>query len=130
MKSLRGVKPKPSKDRDPLRRVPPAPSYFNDYAKDEWRRVMSRLVEDGIVTKADLGGIEDLCIARAYVRQIEEARTRAGGAIHPKLFGVLNRAMQTSRQLAAEYGLSPVSRARIASQRDDDDDTDNPLTVR
>ncbi|RVC64919.1 phage terminase small subunit P27 family, partial [Mesorhizobium sp. M2A.F.Ca.ET.046.02.1.1] len=45
------------------------------------------------------------------------------------LFGMQNRAMQTARQLAAEYGLSPVSRSRVGAAGADDDDDDNPLAV-
>jgi phage terminase small subunit len=40
-----------------------------------------------------------------------------------------NRAMQTARQLAAEYGLSPVSRARVGSASGNDDDASNPFMV-
>ena len=48
------------------------------------------------------------------------------------MFGVLNRAAQTARQLAAEYGLTPTSRARIGTVGDDGADTGyvNPLDIR
>ena len=128
-KHLRGIKPKISADRDPLAKAPPVPSYLSTYARAEWQRIMPRLIGDRTITRADLGGIEELCIARGYVREIEADRSTAKGPIDPKLFGVMNRAMQTARQLAAEYGLSPTSRARIGSQPADDDD-DNPLTIK
>jgi len=121
MTHLRGVKPALSPDRDPLRKVPPAPKHLGTHARAEWKRVLPRLIEDRLITRADLGGIEDLCIARGYVREIEEAR-RNGGALDHKLFGMLNRAMQTARQLAAEYGLSPTSRARVAPHAGEDED--------
>lgn len=129
MKNLRGRKPKVSADREPLVKSPPVPKHLNQYAREEWRRIMPRLIADQVITKADLGGVEDLCIARGYVRQIEDERRTAGGIIDKTAFGILNRAMQTARQLAAEFGLSPVSRARIASAATDDDDADNPLAV-
>lgn len=120
--ATRGRKPTLNADRAPLARVPKAPSHLSPEAKAEWKRVLPRLVEDRIVTTADLGGVEDLCTARGIVRQIERERQAAGGVIDPKMFGVLNRAAQTARQLAAEYGLSPVSRSRIASTAAEDDD--------
>jgi len=129
MTHLRGVKPALSCDRDPLTKSPPVPKYFNAYAKAEWKRVMPRLIEDRIITKADLGGIEDFCVARGRVREIEDLFRVAGGAPDKVLFGMQNRAMQTARQLAAEYGLSPTSRARVQGQTDDEED-DNPLDVR
>jgi P27 family predicted phage terminase small subunit len=128
MTHLRGVKPALSPDREPLRKAPPAPKYFSAHARAEWKRIMPRLIEDRIITKADLGGVEDFCMARGVVREIE-AIMRSGGSIDPKLFRVQDKAMQTARQLAAEYGLSPVSRARVGSTGSADDDDDNPLTI-
>lgn len=90
---------------------------------------MPRLIADRIITTADLSGVENYCVAAGRVREIERMFA-AAGAIDLKLFGVQNRAMQTARQLAAEYGLSPVSRARVGSCASDDDDDDNPLAVR
>lgn len=123
----RGVKPRLSRDRDPLTKSPPVPKHFHAYAVAEWRRVMPRLVDDRIITKADLGGIEDFCIARGRVREIEDLFRQAGGAPDKVLFGMQNRAMQTARQLAAEYGLSPTSRARVQGQEADDEPS--PLDV-
>lgn len=129
MKSLRGIKPKVSRDSEPLTKAPPVPKHFDAYAREEWRRIMPRLIADGIVTRSDLGGIEDLCVMRGLCRQIETERAQNGGIIDKVQFGILNRAAQTARQLAAEYGLSPVSRARIASNATLDDDDGNPLAV-
>lgn len=120
-KFLCGVKPRPRRDRDPLTKAPPVPKHFNRYAAAEWRRVMPRLIEDRIVTRADLGGIEDFCIARGRVREIEDIFRERGGVPDKVLFGMQNRAMQTARQLAAEYGLSPTSRARVQGQEADDE---------
>lgn len=126
MTHLRGVKPALSPDRDPLTKAPPVPAVLNADARAEWKRVMPRLIADRIITKADLGGIVDFCIARGRVVEIE--RMFAAGGLDAKLFGIQNRAMQTARQLAAEYGLTPTSRARVGAGRDDDD-ADNPLAI-
>ncbi len=90
---------------------------------------MPQLITRRIITKADLGGVEHFCICAGVVKQIEEERAAAGGAIDIKMFGVLNRAAQTARQLAAEFGLTPTSRARIGTVQADDD-SDNPLAVK
>ncbi|WP_127559059.1 P27 family phage terminase small subunit [Nioella ostreopsis] len=125
----RGIKPKPAKSTDALTKAPPVPDYFSPYAKEEWKRIMPRLIKDRIITKADLAGLENYCVMIGTVKEIETNRTLNSRDIDPKLFGVQNRAAQTARQLAAEYGLSPTSRARIGSNATDDDD-DNPLAVR
>jgi P27 family predicted phage terminase small subunit len=124
----RGIKPPLKADADALTKAPPAPKHLAPHARAEWKRIMPQLIARQIVTRADLAGVENYCVAVGYVRQIEEERGAAGGGIDVKLFGVLNRAAQTARQLAAEYGLTPTSRARIGSAVPDDDD-DNPLAV-
>ena len=53
----------------------------------------------------------------------------AGGIPDLKMGGLQIRYMQTARQLAAEYGLTPTSRERIGANKADDDDDDNPLAV-
>lgn len=123
----RGIKPTLSPDSEALTKAPPAPSYFSAHAKAEWKRIMPQLITRRIITKADLAGVEAYCSAVGICRQIEEQR--AGGLIDPKLFGVWNRAAQTARQLASEYGLTPTSRARIGSAAPDEPDADDPLAV-
>lgn len=127
MTHLRGVKPPLVPDRAPLTKTPTAPKWMTDEARIEWKRIMPRLIEDRIITKADLTGVENYCVAVGRIREIE-ALFRVSG-LDKTLFGMQNRAMQTARQLAAEYGLSPVSRARVGSAANDDDDDDNPLMI-
>jgi P27 family predicted phage terminase small subunit len=124
---LRGIKPALSPDREALTKAPPAPKWMNDDARAEWKRIMPRLIAERIVTKADLTGVENYCVAVGRIREVE--RLFAAGGLDKTLFGIQNRAMQTARQLAAEYGLSPVSRARVGAAGTDDDYDDNPLTV-
>ncbi|WEJ11177.1 phage terminase small subunit P27 family [Sinorhizobium prairiense] len=128
MTHLRGVKPSLTPDRAPLTKAPSAPKWMTDEARAEWKRIMPRLIEDRIITNADLTGVENYCVAVGRVREIE-ALFRTSGTLDKVLFGMQNRAMQTARQLAAEYGLSPVSRARVGGAATDDDDDDNPMTI-
>lgn len=128
-KHLRGVKPKIAADQEPLTRVPKAPSYFSTYARAEWRRVLPMLVARKIITAADLAQVETYCDMIGIVRQIAHERQLSGGVIDVKLFGVQNRAAQTARQIAATLGLDPVSRARIGTASEPEDDSDNPLAV-
>lgn len=127
MTHLRGVKPPLIPDRTPLTKAPAAPKWMTDEARAEWKRIMPRLIEDRIITKADLTGVENYCLAVGRVREIE-AMFRVSG-LDKVLFGMQNRAMQTARQLAAEYGLTPTSRARVGSAANNDDDDDNPMMI-
>ena len=128
MTHLRGVKPPVERDSNALAKAPAAPKQLSAYARAEWKRIMPGLIERGIITRADLGGVEDYCRARGLVREIEDA-LRASGEIDMKLCRLQDKAMQTARQLAAEYGLSPVSRARVGSTAASDDEDDNPLAI-
>ena len=124
----RGVKPAPAKDAEALSKAPPVPSYLSAQAKAEWKRVMPQLITRRIITRADLAGIESYCIAAGAVRQIAEL-INAMPVPDLKLAGLQIRYAQTARQLAAEYGLTPTSRARIGGGADDDDE-DDPLSIR
>lgn len=128
MTHLRGVKPPVERDSSALTKAPSAPKQLSAYARAEWKRIMPGLIERGIITIGDLGGVEDYCRARGLVREIEDT-LRASGEIDMKLCRLQDKAMQTARQLAAEYGLSPVSRARVGSAAGGDDDDDNPMSI-
>lgn len=127
-KHLRGVKPALNPDRDPLTKAPPAPKRFNDHARAEWTRIMPQLIARRIITKADLAGVENYCLAIGAANQIADSMA---SMVLPdlKLGGLQIRYMQTAQRLAAEYGLTPTSRMRVGAAGPDDDDDDNPLTI-
>lgn len=125
----RGVKPALSADAEALTKAPPAPAYLSAQAKAEWKRIMPQMIARRIITRADLAGVEAYASAVGICRQIEEQRALAGGVIDKVSFGIWNRAAQTARQLAAEYGLTPTSRARIGSAAPATPDDDDPLAV-
>lgn len=88
---------------------------------------MPELAKRRILTIADLGCLESYCIAIGRIRELE-LLLRAG--IDPKLCRMQDKAMVTARQLAAELGLTPVSRSRPAVRDiDDQDDDENPLNI-
>lgn len=127
-KHVRGVKPALSKDAEALTKAPPAPSYLSTQAKAEWRRVLPLLVGRGVITKADLTGVEAYCVAAGAARQIAEAM--AGDLPDLRLGGMQIRYMQTAHQFTAEYGLTPTSRARMGAGGDGGDDASpNPLAI-
>ena len=127
---LRGIKPAVKADPEALATVPVAPRHLDAYARAEWKRVMPQLVQRRVLTAGDLGNVENYCVMQGIVRQLEQERKERGGMIDLKAFGVQNRAAQTARQLASEYGLSPVSRSRLGAVEADDEDDDNPLNVK
>ncbi|MFN3312806.1 MAG: phage terminase small subunit P27 family [Hyphomonas sp.] len=124
----RGIKPAPATDAEALTKAPAAPSYLSSQAKAEWRRIMPQLIARRIITRADLAGVEAYCSAAGAARKIAEI-INAMPVPDLKLGGLQIRYMQTARQLASEYGLTPTSRARLGADAPDDD-ADDPLAVR
>ncbi|WFU69439.1 phage terminase small subunit P27 family [Bradyrhizobium sp. CB2312] len=124
---MRGRKPQLAADANALDASTRPPSWLSKHAKAEWRRVMPELAKRRILTPADLGCLESYCIAIGRIRELE-ILLRAG--IDPKLCRMQDKAMVTARQLAAELGLTPVSRSRPAVRdNNDQDDDENPLSI-
>lgn len=125
---MRGVKPRLVVDNAAVSKAPPAPGWLSKDAKAEWRRVVPILVERRILTTADLGSLENYCTAIGQVREMErhlqghghvfEAFKEKDGELvstglkrNPAV-GIQSDAMTRARLLAAELGLTPVSRSR------------------
>ncbi len=137
---MKGTKPHLIIDNDAVSTVPRAPSWFSKDAAAEWRRIMPALVARRILTKADLGCVENYCLAIGTVRESERHLQEHGQVIetykempdgrvvllgmkrNPSI-GIQKEASTMSRQYAAELGLTPVSRSR-PSMRDDGDEDD------
>ncbi|WP_127113059.1 phage terminase small subunit P27 family [Shimia sediminis] len=126
---MRGTKPHLKEDPEAITDLGP-PAWLSDEAADEWNRVMPILAERKILTVADLGSLENYCIATGMVREAE-THIQVYGAVldvdgvfkrNPSV-GIQSDAMTRARLLAAELGLTPVSRSRPTIRDDDDDDS-------
>lgn len=143
---MRGTKPHLVVSNDAVTRAPSAPSWLSADAKKEWRRVMPILVQRRILTTGDLGSLENYCTAIGQVREMERHLQERGhvfeafrenkdgdlvslGMKRNPAVGVQSDAMTRARLLAAELGLTPVSRSRPAIREDGDDDSLNPLDI-
>lgn len=127
---MRGTKPHLVVDNDPILGVPPSPAWLSKHAKAEWNRVIKPLVERRILTIADMASLENYCTAIGQVRECETHLQKHGHVIdndgkltrNPSV-GIQSDAMTRARLLAAELGLTPVSRSRPTIRDDDDDDS-------
>ena len=89
---------------------------------------MPILNERKILTEADIGGLENYCIAIGLVREMERNIQDQGAIIFhdgmPKrnpAVGIQADAMTRARLLAAELGFKPVSLSRDSVGAADDD---------
>lgn len=127
---MKGTKPKLRTDAAPLGELP-APAWLSAGAAAEWDRVMPILAERRILTAADLGSLENYCAAIGQVREMERHLQEHGHVIQIEgvwkrnpAVGVQSDAMTRARLLAAELGLTPVSRSRPAIRDEEEDDAD------
>ena len=125
---MKGTKPKLRTDAAALDELP-APAWLSDGAAAEWARVMPILAERRILTAADLGSLENYCTAIGQVGEMERHLQEHGHVIEVEglwkrnpAVGVQSDAMTRARLLAAELGLTPVSRSRPSIRQDGDDD--------
>lgn len=118
---MRGVKPPLRTDKAALVSSPKAPAWLTKQAKAEWQRIMPLLIERKILTEADMGSVENYCVATGQIREMQELIGREGSVVdsargpraHPAV-RIQSDAMTRARLLAAELGLTPVSRSRPA----------------
>lgn len=109
--------------------VPKAPSCLASDGKREWKRVAPILMERRTLTDADLGTLEAYCVAFSRMRESERKIKREGLTItlakgvcrHPAV-AIQDAALKSMRQLAAELGLTPISRRKPATRDDDGSD--------
>lgn len=131
---MRGTKPTLIIDNGPVLRDLKAPAWMSKDAKAEWKRVFNVLRTRRILTKADLGCLEDYCVAQGTVREMERVLQTEGHTFqgkdgpkkHPAVT-VQSDNMTRALRLASELGLTPVSRSRPAVRKDDDEDEPSPL---
>ena len=144
---MRGTKPQMAIDKDSITVAPSAPIWLSKEAKGEWKRVTPILVDRRILTKADLGSLENYCTAIGQVREMEKHLQEHGnifeafkidangekvslGFKRNPAVGIQSDAMNRSRQLAAELGLTPVSRSRPTVRNPEDgDESVSPLDI-
>lgn len=116
---MRGVKPHLVVDNSAIAKAPGVPAWLSTDAKREWKRVLPILVERRILTTADLGSLENYCTAIGQVREMERHLQEHGHVVETDkglkrnpAVGIQSDAMTRARLLAAELGLTPVSRSR------------------
>jgi P27 family predicted phage terminase small subunit len=125
---MKGTKPQLRADREGVAHIIAAPGWLSEEARKEWDRVLPILTERRILTVADLGGLENYCICIGRVRDTEIIiQGEQDTEMMLKLIRAQDKAMASARLLAAELGLTPVSRSRPSIREDENGGEDDPL---
>ncbi|HSW62187.1 MAG TPA: phage terminase small subunit P27 family [Dissulfurispiraceae bacterium] len=111
--------------------IPTAPVHLDAYGVEEWNRVVNGLCAMGVLNRIDQQTLAAYCGAYSRWRHAEEElkklaagkggdiaalvqKTTSGNWIQQPLIGIANKAAGDMVKYAAEFGLTPSARARLA----------------
>lgn len=137
-----GHRPLPENEPEPPADMPPRPSFLDAYAIEEWDLQGPQLYALGILTVVDGAVFGAYCMAYSRWRRAEEdlakearlddktksngaiIKTTSGNLIQNPLVGIANSARRDMVRIAAEFGLTPSSRANLEAGKREGDETD------
>lgn len=105
----------------PSQKLPP-PDHLSDIGKQAWQQAVDLLDSMGLYSTADAVALELFCQSYSDYREALDAIGKYGKVLKsPKgymyqspFIGMKNTAHEQLLRIAAEFGLTPVSRARLA----------------
>ena len=135
-----GKRPLPKAEAKVVPSLPEPPSHLSDEARVEWARVSDELFKVGLLSGVDRAALAAYCQAYARWVQAERAiaemakrdqltgglmiKTTNGNAIQNPLVGTANKAAADMVRFAAEFGMTPSARSRIAAAPPSEEDAD------
>lgn len=122
-----GKRPLPENEPKPKSRLPSCPRYLSKEARKEWRRMAKEMSNLGILTNIDHAIFEAYCVA--YSEWVENTlkaqehpvfKTTTGYMQITPFVTLAEKAFKKWTKAAAELGMTPSSRTRIAVEKKDD----------
>ena len=116
-----GKRPLNKKEPKPENKAPRCPSWLEQEAKNEWRRMAKALEAMGVLTKVDKAAFAGYCQAYARRKEAEEFLSKHG-TIFKTPSGYIQQVPQVSiaqtylkvmKDFCSEFGLTPAARTRI-----------------
>lgn len=111
--------------------VPAPPAWLSGYAKDEWERIAIELFRLRLLSVVDITPLAAYCVAyenwRRALEKFKEmqdrdpvmagfvVKTRHGTAVQNPIFLALRQSANDMVRFAAEFGMAPAARARLAA---------------
>jgi P27 family predicted phage terminase small subunit len=114
----------------------PCPSQLQGEARSEWERVAPELARNGVLTRLDEKALLGYCVAwQRFVEaqvQIAEPKshvlmTKSGYPILNPYLTIADKALETMRRFAVEFGMTPSSRSNIHVAPEDENRPSNPF---
>ncbi len=125
-RSLNTAEPKPEK------KAPRCPSWLEDEAKKEWKRMSKQLEQLGILTEIDMAAFAGYCQAYARWKEAEEFITQHGTIVKtpsgywqqvPQV-SIAQTYLKIMNKFCEQFGLTPSARSRIVADTSEDKESD------
>lgn len=123
---LGGSEPKPEK------KAPRCPSWLEDEAKKEWKRMAKQLEQLGILTEVDMAAFAGYCQAYARWKEAEEyitehgtiMKTPSGYCQQVPQVSIAQTYLKIMNRFCEQFGLTPSARSRIVADNGTDKESD------
>lgn len=127
-----GGRPLNNREPAPAKKAPRCPSWLEDEAKKEWKRMAKVLEAMGLLTEMDMAAFAGYCQAYARWKEAEEFITQHGSMVRTPN-GYLQQVPQVSiaqtnqkimLKFCEQFGLTPSARSRIVAGGETDSAND------
>lgn len=127
-----GRRPLNKNEPKPDKKAPRCPSWLEEEAKKEWKRMGKILEQMGLLTEMDMAAFAGYCQAYARWKEAEEFVTQHGTIIRTPN-GYLQQVPQVSvaqtnlkimLKFCEQFGLTPSARSRIAAGEEPQQESD------
>lgn len=113
--------------------IPTCPTHLNAEGRKEWRRITRELAPLGLVSNLDRTALAIYCDAYARwvdatdnIRQFGLIVKAPGGYPMPSPYlPILNKSIEQMRAFIVEFGMTPASRSRVATDMPDEEDAED-----
>lgn len=125
-----GGRPLNTKEPKPAKKAPRCPSWLEDEAKKEWKRMAKVLEQMGLLTEMDMAAFAGYCQAYARWKEAEKFLTQHGSMVRTPN-GYLQQVPQVSiaqtnmkimLKFCEQFGLTPSARSRIVGGENGDEE--------
>lgn len=126
-----GKRPLNEFEPKPKKKAPRCPSWLENDAKKEWRRMAKQMEHLGTLTEIDMAAFAGYCQAYARWKEAEEFITKHGAIVKtpsgywqqvPQV-SIAQTYLKIMNKFCEQFGLTPSSRTRIitdSSEKEDD----------
>lgn len=132
-----GKRPLNANEPKPNKKAPRCPSWLEDEAKKEWKRLARQMEQLGVLTEIDMAAFAGYCQAYARWKEAEEFITKHGTIVKtpsgywqqvPQV-SIAQTYLKIMNRFCEQFGLTPSSRSRIAVGTDDKESDEMELLL-